>query len=135
MDSRPTVLAAWQTCATFALVTLAWVFFRASSLRDAVYVLRHLSTGLSAQIVAVTSHDTNAIGQLLFLGFEPSRIAIAALAVLSLIAVERRQRSGSLRTRIAAAPMPIRWMIYSAAVLYITTLGVFQGEKFIYFQF
>jgi hypothetical protein len=49
--------------------------------------------------------------------------------------MERLQRSGSIRARLATAPVAFRWTAYSAAVLLIMTLGVFGSTKFIYFQF
>jgi alginate O-acetyltransferase complex protein AlgI len=131
----PGLLARWQTSATFVLVTVAWVFFRAATIHDATYVLSHLTTGLPTQLSAVLSGAPGARAHLLFLDFERSRLVLAVLAVVALMLVERQQRGGSLRGRLALAPMPVRWAAYSAAVLTIMTLGVFGSAKFIYFQF
>ena len=137
LDRFPAMLRAWQTTATFGLVGVAWVFFRAGSLGDAWYVVTHLASGLGAQIAAIVALDRSAIESLLFLGFEPSRLALAVAAVVALLVVEHIQgaRPESLRVRIANRRAPLRWAAYACAVLTIMTLGVFQSAKFIYFQF
>ena len=137
LDRHPTLLAAWQTTATFALVTVAWVFFRAASLGDAWYVVTHLTTGVASQLSAIVSRDPAAIASLVFLGFEPSRLVLAVAAVIALLIVERAQGAAplSLRLRIAGWRAPVRWAAYACAVFTIMTLGVFQSARFIYFQF
>ena len=126
-----------QTTVTFVLVGVAWVFFRATSLGDAWYVVTHLVSGLGSQISLIAARDPAAIGSLVFLGFEPSKLVLATVAVIALLIVERVQgaRPVSLRVRIAGASAPLRWAAYACAVLTIMTLGVFQSAKFIYFQF
>ena len=135
VEAHPRVLAVWQTCATFALVLVAWIFFRASSLRDAWYVLTHLASGLPTQTVAILAGDAAARAHLLFLDEPPTRLILGVCAVVALLAIERVQRYGSIRARISSAPMPVRWATYSTAVLTIMILGVFGSAKFIYFQF
>ncbi len=131
----PAVLAAWQTGVVFVLVTVGWVFFRATSLGDAWYVLTHLGAGLGGQLAAVVAREPAAQRDLLFLGFEPSRLVIATTAVLALLVAERLKGNGPLRARLASGATPLRWAAYAGAVLTIMTLGVFQSAKFIYFQF
>jgi D-alanyl-lipoteichoic acid acyltransferase DltB (MBOAT superfamily) len=137
LEGHPALLRAWQTGATFLFVSVAWVFFRAGSLGDAWYVLTHLASGLGAQLSTILSRDPAAIQSLVFLGFERSKLAVAAVAVIALLVVERMQGAAPvpLRARIAVARAPLRWAAYACAVLTIMTLGVFQSAKFIYFQF
>jgi hypothetical protein len=132
---HPAVLAVWQTSVVFILVTVGWVFFRATSLGDAWYVLTHLGAGLGGQLAAVVAREPAAQRDLLFLGFEPSKLILATTAVLALLAVERLQGSGPVRVRLARAAAPLRWATYACAVLTIMTLGIFQSARFIYFQF
>jgi D-alanyl-lipoteichoic acid acyltransferase DltB (MBOAT superfamily) len=137
LERHPAVLRAWQTTATFALVGVAWVFFRAGSLGDAWYVATHLTSGLGAQLSSILARDPAAIASLVFFGVEPSHTVLAAMAVVALLVVERVQGGAppSLRARIAGARAPLRWAAYACAVLTIMTLGVFQSARFIYFQF
>jgi len=132
---HPAVLAVWQTAVVFTLVTLGWVFFRATSLGDAWYVLTHLGAGLGGQLAALAARDPATLRDVLFLGFEPSKLVLATAAVSALLAVERLQAGGPIRTRLATATAPLRWAAYVCAVLTIMTLGVFQSARFIYFQF
>jgi D-alanyl-lipoteichoic acid acyltransferase DltB (MBOAT superfamily) len=137
LERYPTVMHAWQTTVTFALVGVAWVFFRATSLGDAWYVLTHLTSGVGAQLSSIMARDPAAISSLVFLGLERSRFVLALAAVIALLIVERMQGATpqSLRVRITGARAPLRWAAYACAVLTIMTLGVFQSAKFIYFQF
>ncbi len=131
----PAVLAVWQTATVFALITLGWVFFRATSLGDAWYVLTHLGAGLGGQLAALAAREPAAQRDVLFLGFESSKLVLATAAVSALLAVERLQAGGPIRARLAMATAPLRWTAYACAVLTIMTLGVFQSARFIYFQF
>jgi alginate O-acetyltransferase complex protein AlgI len=137
LERHPALLRISQTTVTFALVGVAWVFFRATTLGDAWYVATHLASGLGAQLASIVARDPAAISSLVFLGIEPSRIALAAAAIVALLVVEHVQGRApvSLRVRIAGARTPLRWAAYACAVLTIMTFGVFQSARFIYFQF
>src|SRR6185436_4695763 len=115
-------------------VTIAWVFFRATSVRNATYVLTHLFSGVPAQLALLARGSADA-RQLLFVGFGATRFIIALGAVFALLGLERWQRSGSIRLKIAAQPFALRWVAYSAAVLVVATLAAFGQLRFIYFQF
>ena len=91
LERRPALLRTWQSTVTFALVGVAWVFFRATSLGDAWYVVTHLASGLGAQLVAIAARDPAAIESVLFLGFERSKLVLAMAAVIALLVVERVQ--------------------------------------------
>jgi D-alanyl-lipoteichoic acid acyltransferase DltB (MBOAT superfamily) len=45
LDGLPRLKSAFAVLTTFSLVTFAWIFFRAESLRDALYIIRHLVSG------------------------------------------------------------------------------------------
>jgi D-alanyl-lipoteichoic acid acyltransferase DltB (MBOAT superfamily) len=137
LERHPALLRISQTTGTFALVGVAWVFFRAGTLGDALYVATHLTSGLGAQLSSIVARDPAAISSLVFLGAERSRVVLAVAAVIALLVVERVQgaRPLSLRARLAGAHAPLRWAAYACAVLTLMTLGVFQSARFIYFQF
>jgi alginate O-acetyltransferase complex protein AlgI len=137
LERHPALLRISQTTVTFALVGVAWVFFRATSLADAWYVVTHLASGVAAQLSSIVARDPGALDSLVFLGFERSKLVLAVAAVVALLVVERVQGAAPvpLRARIATWQAPVRWAAYACAVLTIMTLGVFQSAKFIYFQF
>jgi D-alanyl-lipoteichoic acid acyltransferase DltB (MBOAT superfamily) len=136
IERFPRLLAAWQIGVTFLLVTTAWVFFRAVSMADAWYVFTHLWVGLPEQIHDVLVGAPGARKALIYLGMdELSRMKMAVLAVLALLAMERLQKAGPLRLRLARMPVLVRWTAYAGAVLSLMTLGMWSNAKFIYFQF
>jgi len=111
-----------QMIATFVLVSIAWVFFRAPKLDDALYILKHSVTGLY---------------HISFTGMPIGKIDLVLIAVciLFLEAVHLMQNKISVRQWIAARPIVIRWGIYYAAILMIVFFGVHESRQFIYFQF
>ncbi len=120
----PTAYKLIQVGVTFTLVSFAWIFFRAASLDDALYIATHLITPNLFSLGAVSELAT-------FLNM--AKVALAAIVVLE--AVQLVQRRGSVRERIAAQPAWVRWAAYYALVMGILLLGKFAEQKFIYFQF
>ncbi|MSU35173.1 MAG: MBOAT family protein [Pedosphaera sp.] len=129
LSARPNLAAAVQRLCTFTLVTIAWVFFRANTVQDALYVLTHLTQGLQQDI-------NNLIYQRqLNLGFGQRDLLIALAAVAFMEFVHWAQYRGSVSRWISQQPGYIRWPLYYAAVLTIVFLGVHGDRQFIYFQF
>ncbi len=119
---RPGWLAALSWLLTFHLVTFAWIFFRASTLNDALYIAGHLLQGWSLQA-----------GYGLGVGGYELVIAGGALALLEL--VQWLQARGVTRPDFAARPAWLRWAGYYALGLLILLFGKFGATEFIYFQF
>jgi len=134
-ERHPRLLAAWQIGATFVLVCIGWVFFRATSISDAWYVLSHLFTGLPDQLAAIAAGDPVARRTLLFLDFERTRLILGVASVVALLMVEHVRGDRPLRARLARAPFPVRWTAYACTVLILMTLSVSYSARFIYFQF
>ncbi|CAG0995567.1 Peptidoglycan O-acetyltransferase [Anaerolineae bacterium] len=111
-----------QMTVTFALVAFAWIFFRAETIADALYIATHLLSGLSPT-------------GLFDLGLSRLEFGIAVAALVVLFGVEFLQRHGSLRERLARQPVWVRWAAYYALVMSILLLGNFTQQTFIYFQF
>ncbi len=121
LNKFPNALKLVQVTITFALVSFAWIFFRANSLNDAIYIATHL----------ITLDVLNLANVFTFLNM--TKVALAAIVVLEI--VQLVQRRGSLRAMIAAQPTWVRWAIYYLLVMSILLLGKFAEQKFIYFQF
>jgi D-alanyl-lipoteichoic acid acyltransferase DltB (MBOAT superfamily) len=118
----PRLLAALQVILTFHLVCLAWIFFRANSLADALVLLRSLwPLDLSRPGINV------ALGRY--------ELAIALASILFMEAVHLVQRSAAGAAWFRGWPTPVRWGAYYALVFAILILGVFNESEFIYFQF
>jgi len=131
LASFPRVGRALDVATVFALVTFAWIFFRAKTLGDAWYVATHLSSGLGAQL-ASSAGIRAAIRPLTM---NPIELAVAILALSVLEGVHLAQRRVKLRAAIALLPAWQRWGLVYGAVLGVILLGVYSHQAFIYFQF
>jgi len=108
---------------TFHLVVLAWVFFRAGTLRDAWHILGNLDKGW-----VLSMHYS--------LGIGPWGVGIALLAIVVLEVVQLvHARVGGLGRWLDARPTWQRWAVYYALVFAILMFGRFDTTEFIYFQF
>jgi D-alanyl-lipoteichoic acid acyltransferase DltB (MBOAT superfamily) len=118
-DSRG--LQVWRMLFNFHLVWVAWVFFRAASLDEALAIFRRMAD-FSSRAVLMPDQSAADFG-----------ITLGALAVLGVI--EAGWERWPLPDRFRRAPAWIRWTAYVAASLAVMNLGVSQEIPFIYFQF
>jgi phosphatidylglycerophosphate synthase len=120
---------------TFGFVCIGWVFFRATSLGEAWYILTHLTQGLGHFITHVGSYYT---WKNLFSlhGVLPKEdVYIALLSIVVLVGFDLVERNGSFWNKLQAYPASVRWGVYYAIVLCILAFGSFGEQQFIYFQF
>ncbi len=117
--ARPAWGRAWQVFATAHLVVLSWIFFRARTVGDAMYVLTHLVSGVSG------THS------LLFeVGlYNPLIVALGAAGVAW---VDGR---GHRIEDVLQQPVWSRWPAYYALASVILVFGADARAAFIYFQF
>lgn len=111
----------------FGVVCLAWVFFRADSLRTAIYILNEMLdinsynlNQLSLQLVPESNHSVYTID--IFLGW---------FWIIFLLIAERYFRN----IQFDSLPTPVRWSAYLSAIVLLLVLGVYENNQFIYFQF
>lgn len=107
---------------TFGLTCIAWVFFRAKSLHDALHILGRFSANWDLSALS-TEH--------FLLRYLP--IAILAIAMLE-IGQWAAKREWPARL-FGALPVPVRLFTYSILVIGVAMFGVYQHQPFIYFQF
>lgn len=115
-----------QVGLTMTLVSLAWVFFRADSLGQAVTVIGSMIP-IDAQ-GALSGWNPAILGVRTFL--------LHLFLVIFLVGVELTGQPGAHRARVALWPLPARWSLYAGGVWAVgiaTAFGVHQ--EFIYFQF
>ncbi len=126
----------WEVFVVFHLALLAWVFFRAASVSDALLVLSQSAVGLGAQLASVAALDARYLDALLVGGVGVSRfdfalsVGLVAFLFLAELAVEQGWSERWL-DRWAL----LRLVGYDALVLAVLLLGVFGQTQFIYFQF
>ncbi len=119
LDRVPRLHRALRTAATFALICFAWIFFRANSMADGLYIASHLLDDL----VAMSRR-----GHLAFNGF-------ILLFVLFMEYVQSRHRSGGMQDLFRSERPAVRWSLYYAMVITIVVFGTYTQQRFIYFQF
>jgi len=131
LDRRPTLLKAAGMLATFTLVTVLWVFFRAATIDDAFYIISHLATGWETLV-----HQGQR-AELFYLGSHriiPFWIAVGAIACL-LGADALLEREPDHRDLFGTRALGFRRGFGYAVVLALVILGVYDRAEFIYFQF
>jgi len=110
---------------TFNFVTFAWIFFRANSMADAVYIVTHLFAGLEFR---PSLYGTMPGGVYEF--------TIVVMAILLMELVHWLQMTNvSVRLLLRRQPIWLRWSAYYTLVLAIIMFGSFGLTQFIYFQF
>lgn len=115
----------FSTFITFCLVAFAWVFFRVNSFADVFVIFSRLREGWDA---AAVQGLIKAVGNQEFIF---SCMLIAAL-YLTDWAAERKD----LLALLKGCRLPVRWVVYYAALLVIILFGVYgKTGTFIYFQF
>jgi alginate O-acetyltransferase complex protein AlgI len=119
--SAPRLRAAVSVVVTFHLVVVAWIFFRAASVGDALTILRRIASLTGTGVVVE--------------GFGASELYTALVAIVALEAVQYAQRRTSLNRLIRRQPLWLRWSVYHAVVVVILLFGRFDEREFIYFQF
>jgi D-alanyl-lipoteichoic acid acyltransferase DltB (MBOAT superfamily) len=120
---------------TFSLICVAWVFFRATSVRDALYILTHPFAGAGEWLKHVFSPSSAYAARHIFL--ETSKIdllvALAGIAVMEVVQVLAGE--GDIRHLLARQAWFVRWPCYVALSMMIVALGRFGERQFIYFTF
>ena len=118
-----------QIAITFGLVSFAWIFFRATSIADALYIASHLFDNL--EIVT----NFQALEKSVLIGLNRMEFTIVLLAIIGMELVQLVQRGGSVRTQLARQPALVRWSAYYLLIIVTLVFGVYGSRQFIYFQF
>lgn len=109
---------------TFTMVTFAWIFFRATNLHDAFYIVSHLFSGEGKDIPLLPYSFNFPESFLLLLAF-----------ILFVWYIRAYKKTSGFIGYVSKQPIIIRWTVYSALVLLIMNRGVTTEVPFIYFQF
>lgn len=113
---------------TLFLVMLAWIVFRAESLRTALKMLRSLFTVYNPWVLFDDS--------IFSLGLDMKEWMLLVLAVLALVAVSLQQRKTEVGEWLLRQHLLLRWTVYIAAILLIVVYGAygagFDAQAFIY---
>jgi D-alanyl-lipoteichoic acid acyltransferase DltB (MBOAT superfamily) len=124
LDKRPRTLTLVQTTWVFLLALIGWVFFRAQTIRDALYVLTHAHV-----LKGFRMEDLFALGLPRF----EMLLAFVMIGVVTLVDwILVRQPEGVM---VLWKKRPFRWTSLAVCFYAIVFFGVFDKVHFIYFQF
>jgi alginate O-acetyltransferase complex protein AlgI len=119
----PRLQAFLKTVFTFALVTYAWIFFRANTLQDSWFIATHLLPlgRLDSFLLKVG-------------GFSRATAPYLVLSIIAMFVIEWWIDHPSRVPRLWARPS-VRALAYNACIYAIVFFGFFGHRDFIYFQF
>lgn len=121
----------FKTVFTFLLVNLAWVFFRADSVIDAISII---VKSLSFTPWVLTN------GELFKHGIDEANMLLLVVGLVIVFITDLMNNQGTvIRDKIARQSWWLRWLIMIAAILVIAVCGIwgpgYNASSFIYQQF
>jgi alginate O-acetyltransferase complex protein AlgI len=117
----------------FGLMCIAWIFFRAANVNEALYVLTHLFTGLGNVSLSGT-YFQNEWNQSR-IGLNGLDLFVSVFLILILILIEFLQLRNKFTLFLLIKPRIIKAILFAIFLFIILLLGNFSSEQFIYFQF
>lgn len=121
---------ALQVATTFVLVTIGWVFFRADSLADAVYIVPRMFVPTAAFLSDLRSFD---------IGLTLPEVVLTAAAVVFVFGTEHVAARVDLPALVYRQPVAVRWALYQLATLAVVVFGSYgpslKTADFVYFKF
>lgn len=119
-----------QTIMTFTLVTIAWVFFRASTLPEALHIVSQMF---------VPTPWVFFDGTLLKQGLGAPELGVALISTAALFTVEWLSLRHDLLDLLRRQSLPYRWAFYYSLILVIVVFGAYGGTydaaDFLYFKY
>lgn len=122
LNKSPKIYKFLSIAITFCLVTFAWIFFRANSVSDAVYISTHLFSGIKFDFSGLR------VG----LGWQEIFVSFGLILFMEITHLVQSQIN--LMESFSRRKTILKWGCYIALILAIIFLG-HASEKFIYFQF
>lgn len=120
----------WQSLITFVLISVAWVFFRAETLADALHIVPRMFiptfSGFSDKTLA-------------YLSLPPQQVWVALAMIVVVFAVDIWSARADVFGTLACQHISVRWAVYLAGMLAIVLLGqygpAYNAAGFAYFKF
>lgn len=121
---------------TFNLVSFTWIFFRASSVSDALFIIQKIASDLFTLVHNIFNLDFSLLTRIfstLFINNENLLIALFFVIFMEIIYLFEKHEK--MRHFFNDKPVFARWALYYFIILAIVFFGHFNEVKFIYFQF
>lgn len=122
----PSIIEGIQILTTFLLTVIAWIFFRADSVTEAVVYIKQMFGSLLH----------NPINDLLSIwgGYQLANI-ILSIGILLIIEWIQRENKHGLENLLNNRTKMVRWSMYVLLVFLVFSFGNFNETVFIYFAF
>ena len=134
LDVRQNVLSykLFQIGLNFFVVTIAWIFFRAATLQQAITMIKNMFTCLNTWVL----FD----GSLFTLGLDAKDFNVLIVFIAIMIVVDYlRSKKISLTESFGKQNILMQWFVFLAGIWVILIWGIygpgFDAAQFIYFQF
>jgi alginate O-acetyltransferase complex protein AlgI len=121
LTKTPALLKTLQIITTFILASFAWIFFRAATFDEAMYIIKNI-------------FRVDTIQQLNLFKF-PVDMYISIVLILFLLIIEILEEKMKISETLRVSPAFVRWTVYVTSILALFILGVWKSADFIYFQF
>jgi len=112
----------WQTFFTFNLVCFAWIFFRANSYADSIYIVKNLFNGFGNISAAFWDHKGHEV-----------KISLFILVLTSIICILRN--TFKIDEYFYCWRTTYRWLVYIGFILFIMIFTINSKGNFIYYRF
>ena len=110
----------------FAFCNLAWIFFRADTLKEAMYVMSHLFDGITQLSTFLTVNN----------GLSPTGLVYSLFFIGIMVIVDFFNMRGDLLRKINVLHPVVKWCIWiSLAVIVVIFSQKGAPAEFVYFQF
>jgi alginate O-acetyltransferase complex protein AlgI len=129
LDRVPRLHNYLKVMVTFFLASFAWIFFRANTISDAIYIISNLFSGWGD---VLTFDVLNNMPSWRPLKFE---LAVSLISIGILLVIHLKERRGNIIDWFSEKPIWVRWSVYYFFLLAILLFGNFGSKQFIYFQF
>jgi D-alanyl-lipoteichoic acid acyltransferase DltB (MBOAT superfamily) len=131
--SKINIPAALSRILTFSIVTIAWVFFRANDLNEALQYLSNMFTINNSSFFELSKHDIHGLPST-YLGlplwkFVLTSFLVPLLLFLDYLVSTKKYDKFNFKQKLWC------YLFYSIVVVLILIFGVFETKQFIYFQF
>jgi len=121
LTGRPGLHLLLQRLITFLLAYFGWIFFRANSMGDAIYIIGKLT-------------DFNYETSLNLFSFKID-FFLSFFLIGLLMVIEFCEEKIGLYSRMRIMPTTYKWALFAIVLISLFILGVWESSDFLYFQF
>lgn len=118
-----------------SIITMAWVFFRASSITQAFEMIGASVKHIPQQIKEIITNADLARLKLLYVNKDSSVLFLSVVLSAFVFLIEWKQKNLNIADYFAKFNKPLRYSIYFFLIYGSIFFGVFEKNQFIYFQF